>query len=99
MNIQQKLKQKRKRWLSLSLLVFVWLCGKTLVAEAGTIEVVFRDQNLRYTLFTLYNGQAEFVHVNKIAEIFQIAADIDPTDGHVTLFLRQKTASFFPGKK
>jgi N-acetylmuramoyl-L-alanine amidase len=98
MNIQQKLKQKRKRWLGLSLLVFVWLCGKTFVAEAGTIEVVFRDQNLRYTLFTLYNGQSEFVHVNKIAEIFQVAADIDPADGHVTLSSGAKTASFFPGK-
>lgn len=82
------------------LLLFVGLgvCLWNPLAEAGTIEVVFRDQNLRYTLFTLNNGEAEFVHVSKIAEIFQISARVDPTDGHVTLSSGSKTASFFPGQ-
>ncbi|GAK54920.1 cell wall hydrolase/autolysin [Candidatus Vecturithrix granuli] len=98
MNIPKRLEQKRKYWLRLALGILIWICGWNLVAEAGTIEVVFHDQDIRYTLFTLYNGQAEFVHVNKIAEIFQIAAETDPIDGHVTFSSGVKTASFFPGK-
>lgn len=98
MNIRKRLAQRRTHWLCLPLLIVLWIWGGDLIAEAGTIEVAFRDQDIRYTLFTLYNGQAEFVHVNKIAEIFQISAEIDSIDGHVTLSSGAKTASFFPGK-
>ena len=96
--LRETVKKNLRARLRLILLVYLGFCLWNPAAEAGTIEVVFHDQNLHYTLFTLYDGHAEFVHLNKIAEIFQLSAEVDSIDGHVTLSSGAKTASFFPGQ-
>jgi N-acetylmuramoyl-L-alanine amidase len=68
------------------------------VIEAGTVEVSFSDQNLQYTLFTLYHEQNEFVQLDKVSEMFRLDQEIDPIDGRVVLRYGDKSASFFPGQ-
>ncbi len=66
--------------------------------DAGILEVYFQDQNIRHTLYTLYEGQIEYVHLQKVTELFRLSADIDPIDGRVVLQHGSKRASFFPGQ-
>ena len=82
----------------MSVLLILGCCLWSSPVEAGTIEVEFSDQNVRYTLFTLYDGQGEFVRLDKVVDMFGLSQEIDPIDGHVTLSFDQKTASFFPGQ-
>ncbi len=67
-------------------------------AEAGVVEVFFTDYDVRYTLYTLNDGQHEYVHLDKVAQMFRLSFDIDPIDGRVVLQNGERTASFFPGQ-
>jgi N-acetylmuramoyl-L-alanine amidase len=75
--------------------VMLWLTISA--AEAGTLDVQFINQNLRYTLYTLYDGQAEYVHLHKIAEMFRLSVEVDAVDGRVVVKNDDQSASFFPG--
>lgn len=75
------------------------MCVMASLAHAGTISVNLRDQNIHYTLYTLDDGAVEFVHLSKIADIFQLTEEIDPVDGRVVVGAGEKYASFFPGQQ
>lgn len=81
---------------SISIIV-LWLAVSSV--KAGTLKVVFSAQNVQHTLLTLHEQQIEFVHVNKVAELFQLELQIDPPDGRVVLRYDNKSASFFPGQQ
>lgn len=87
-----------KYFLRVSFIVMMLLGGLVFSTDAGTLEVYFRDQNVRHTLFTLYEGQIEYVHLNKIADVFRLSVNIDSIDGRVVLRYSDKSASFFPGQ-
>ena len=78
-------------------LVVSWLAVSS--AKGGVIEVSFGDQNTRHTLLTRNERQVEFVHLDKIAELFQLELEIDPIDGRIVLRYGDKSASFFPGQQ
>jgi len=67
-------------------------------AEAGIINVYFSDDNVRYTLYTLNDGQAEYVHLEKVAQMFRFSVDVDPVDGRVVLRKRREDCVIFPGQ-
>ena len=67
-------------------------------AEAGVIEVYFTEYDVNYTLYTLNDGQNEYVHLDKVTQMFRLSEEIDPIDGRVVLKNDEKTASFFPGQ-
>ncbi len=83
----------------ISVISSVLLLGLACLTEAGTLEVYFRAQNVRHTLFTLYEGQFEYIHLNKIADMFGFSVNIDSVNGRVVLRHGEKTASFFPGQE
>jgi len=72
-------------------------CSVAAAANAGTIEVLFNNENLRYTLFTTNDGTGEYVQLEKIANIFQLQLEIDKTNGRILLQYGEKTLSFLPG--
>jgi N-acetylmuramoyl-L-alanine amidase len=65
-------------------------------AYAGIIDVYVTDENARYTLYTVQNAEAEFIPIDKIAQIFRLSLSIDPADGRVVLQNDDKSLSFFP---
>ena len=79
------------------LLFSVIICLYVSMAEAGIINVYFSDYNLRYTLYTFNDGQAEYVQLDKVAQMFRFALELDPADGRMLLRNNEKMASFFPG--
>lgn len=82
----------------LALCGLVWIMLISSVAEAGVVEVFFTDYDVRYTLYTLNEGQSEYVQLERVAEMFRLSFEIDPIDGRVVLRNGEKTASFFPGQ-
>jgi N-acetylmuramoyl-L-alanine amidase len=89
-------KKNRKCFLGICLVCIGVLGIFVAPVEAGILEVHFSEQDVRYTLYTLYDGQAEYVHLNKVSQIFHLSEEIDPIDGRVVLRNNDKTASFFP---
>lgn len=67
-------------------------------AEAGIVEIYFSANNVRYTLYTLHDGQVEYVQLNKLSQMFRLSEEVDPVDGRVVLRYNDKSASFFPGQ-
>ena len=68
-------------------------------ADAGMITIAFSNRDDRFTLPTMNEGSTEFVHLTRIAELFDLDLDIDPIDGRVVLGFEGDTASFFPGQQ
>jgi N-acetylmuramoyl-L-alanine amidase len=66
--------------------------------EAGIVEIYFSANNVRYTLYTLHDGQLGYVQLNKISQMFRFSEEVDPVDGRVVLRYNDKSASFFPGQ-
>jgi len=77
--------------------LLVWFLGSPVV-EGGVVEVFFTDYDVSYTLYTLNDGAHEYVHLDKVAQMFQLSFEIDQIDGRVVLQNNAKTASFFPGQ-
>lgn len=74
-------------------LLLGWLAPSV---DAGTVNVLFNDSSLRYTLLTRQEGQTEYVNLQKAADMFQFTFETDPTDGRVTAQYHQKSLTFFP---
>lgn len=74
------------------------LFSLTSSAMAGTIEVFFNNENLRYTLFTTNDGPGEYVQLEKVANIFRLQLDVDAGNGRVVLQYGEKSLSFLPGE-
>jgi N-acetylmuramoyl-L-alanine amidase len=85
-----------KRFLIISLVCIAIFWTWVIPSEAGIIEVYFTEQNTRYTLYTLNQDEAEYVHLNKVSQLFQMKMDIEPLDGQVVLASGDKTISFYP---
>ncbi len=79
----------------ISAFILALLCGVVSAVTAGTVEVFFNNDNLRYTLFTTNEGQTEYVQLEKFANMFQLQLDVEP-DGRVILQYGEKSLSFFP---
>lgn len=67
-------------------------------AEAGIIDVYFADYEVHYTLYTMHDGRNEYVHLDKVSQLFRLSEEIDPIDGRVVLRNDEKSVSFFPGQ-
>lgn len=87
-----------KSCVRISVIVILSFWISAISADAGTLEIYFREQNIRHTLYTLYEGQIEYVPLHKVVEMFGISEEIDPIDGRVVLRYSDKSASFFPGQ-
>jgi len=88
-------KIKKKLFLSVLFILSNFFPSST---EAGIVDVYFGADNVRYTLYTLHDGQTEYVHLNKVSQMFRFSEEIDPIDGRVVLRYKNKSASFFPGQ-
>ncbi len=87
-----------KRFLRISCIAILLFWGFVFSIDAGTLEVYLRDQDVRHTIFTLYDEQIEYIHLNKIADVFGLAVNIDSLNGRVIVQHREKSASFLPGR-
>ena len=76
--------------------LFLLLGWITPSVDAGTVNVLFNDSSLRYTLLTRQEGQTEYVNLQKAADMFQFTFETDPADGRVTVQYHQKSLTFFP---
>ena len=93
---RRRRKNMGKAFARLIALLACVVCGVASTAAAGTVEVFFNNENLRYTLFTTNQGQTEYVQLEKVANMFQLQLDVDATDGRIVLQYGEKSLSFFP---